>query len=120
MERTGSDIDRDTQHDRPKVFASLEKHGGSNFEKGNAPLLLLRRRRRTHLLRQLDALRMQIKVTQAAPAMNSSHRQLATVAESLARRVGRRLRRQPVLQAQFWSKSLATSLLLFTRGKEKR
>ncbi|CAL9773292.1 unnamed protein product [Musa acuminata subsp. burmannicoides] len=104
MERTGSDIDRDTQLERPKVFASLNSHPLNNIEIHLIQYLFVNAGQRTFYIcqrRSTDSLRMQIKVTQAAPAMNSSHRQLATVAESLAKRVGRRLRRQPVMQAQF-------------------
>ncbi|CAL9211356.1 unnamed protein product [Musa hybrid cultivar] len=116
MERTGSDIDRDTQLERPKVFASPNGKAPSLFISLNIPFMYMpderfcQRRSTDAPPSPLDALRMQIKVTQVAPAMNSSHRQLATVAESLAKRVGRRLRRQPVMQAQFlWrSKSLAS------------
>ncbi|CAL9105225.1 unnamed protein product, partial [Musa textilis] len=43
---------------------------------------------------------MQIKVTQFAPVMNPLHPQMATVAESSLRRVGRRLQRQLVLRAR--------------------
>ncbi|CAD5188110.1 unnamed protein product [Musa acuminata subsp. malaccensis] len=40
MERTGSDIDRDTQHKRPKVFASLEFPSSSDAEVAGQPAVV--------------------------------------------------------------------------------